>query len=163
MSKVCISDILKGHVTPETDVVIAGWVRTRRDSKAGFSFLNVHDGSCFDPIQVIVDANISNYESEVLKLSAGCAVSISGTIKASAGKGQSVELHASACTVHGWVEDPESYPMQPKRHSMEYLRSMAHLRPRTNLIGAMTRVRHVSLRGFMISSPPKGFIGYIRL
>ncbi|MGB0646546.1 MAG: asparagine--tRNA ligase [Bradymonadia bacterium] len=147
MSKVRISDILKGHVSPETDVVIAGWVRTRRDSKAGFSFLNVHDGSCFDPIQVIVDAKVSNYESDVLKLSAGCAVSISGVIKPSAGKGQSVELHASECTVHGWVEDPESYPMQPKRHSMEYLRSMAHLRPRTNLIGAMTRVRHCLAKG----------------
>jgi asparaginyl-tRNA synthetase len=142
-----IEDVLKGTIKPETEVSISGWVRTRRDSKAGFSFVNIHDGSCFDPVQVIADGKLANYETEVKKVSAGCAVSIKGTIKPSAGKGQSVEIHASELTVHGWVEDPETYPMQPKRHSMEYLRSVAHLRPRTNLIGAMTRVRHSLAKG----------------
>ena len=137
-----IEDILKGQVAVGETVAVSGWVRTRRDSKAGFSFVNVHDGSCFAALQVIADANLPNYETDVKRLSAGCSVTVVGTLKASEGKGQTFELQAESLTVHGWVEDPETYPMQPKRHSMEYLREVAHLRPRTNLIGAMTRVRH---------------------
>ena len=142
MSHRRIEDILKGEVEVESTVSVSGWVRTRRDSKAGFSFVNVHDGTCFSPLQVIADDGLVNYESEVKRLSAGCSVNITGILKASQGKGQSYELQADQVIVHGWVEDPETYPMQPKRHSMEYLREVAHLRPRTNLIGAMTRVRH---------------------
>lgn len=142
MSHRRIEDILKGGVEVDSTVSVSGWVRTRRDSKAGFSFVNVHDGTCFSPLQVIADDGLMNYESEVKRLSAGCSVNITGTLKASQGKGQSYELQAEKVIVHGWVEDPETYPMQPKRHSMEYLREVAHLRPRTNLIGAMTRVRH---------------------
>ena len=137
-----IEDILKGHVAVGDTISISGWVRTRRDSKAGFSFVNVHDGTCFSPLQVIADNTLTNYESDVKRLSAGCSVTVEGVLKASEGKGQSFELQANSVEVHGWVEDPETYPMQPKRHSMEYLREVAHLRPRTNLIGAMTRVRH---------------------
>ncbi|MBK7535272.1 MAG: asparagine--tRNA ligase [Myxococcales bacterium] len=123
-------------------VAIQGWIRTRRDSKAGLSFLAVHDGSCFEPIQVVAPAELPNYASDVLRITTGCAVTISGEVVASQGKGQTVELRAESIEVVGWVEDPETYPMQPKRHSMEYLREVGHLRPRTNVIGAVTRVRH---------------------
>ena len=123
-------------------VTIQGWIRTRRDSKAGLSFLAVHDGSCFEPIQVVAPAELPNYERDVLRITTGCAVSITGEVVASQGKGQAVEIRADSLEVVGWVDDPETYPMQPKRHTMEYLREVGHLRPRTNVIGAVTRVRH---------------------
>jgi asparaginyl-tRNA synthetase len=137
-----IRDLLGGKVAAPAQVTVKGWVRTRRDSKAGLSFIGVHDGSCFDPIQVIAEATLPNYESEILKLTTACAVEISGELVPSPAAGQAVEIKASEVKVVGWVEDPETYPMAPKRHSMEYLREQAHLRPRTNLIGAVTRVRH---------------------
>ncbi|MDP8101435.1 asparagine--tRNA ligase [Phocoenobacter atlanticus] len=137
-----ISDVLSEKITIGKTVTVRGWVRTRRDSKAGLSFLAVYDGSCFDPIQAIVNNDIENYQQEVLKLTAGCSVEVTGTVVESPAKGQAVELHATQVKVVGWVEDPDTYPMAAKRHSMEYLREVAHLRPRTNLIGAVTRVRH---------------------
>ena len=137
-----IDTLLKSSQREGETVRVQGWIRTRRDSKAGLSFLAVHDGSCFDPIQVVVESNINNYQSEVLRLTTGCAVDIEGTIKASEGKGQSIELLATSVTVVGWVEDPDTYPMSPKRHSMEHLREHAHLRPRTNVSGAVARVRN---------------------
>ena len=123
-------------------VSVRGWVRTRRDSKAGLSFIHVHDGSCFDPIQVVAPAQLPNYESEIKKLTSGCAVIASGVLVQSQGQGQSVEVQADAVEVVGWVDDPEGYPIQPKRASFEYLREVAHLRPRTNTLGAVARVRH---------------------
>lgn len=137
-----IAALLAGEQPIDSHVTVEGWIRTRRDSKAGLSFLHVSDGSCFSPIQVVAPADLENYETEVKRLSAGCAVRASGTLVASQGKGQSVEIQATSVEVVGWVEDPETYPMQPKRHSMEHLRAQAHLRPRTNLIGAVTRVRN---------------------
>ena len=137
-----IADILAQRVAVGESVVTYGWVRTRRDSKAGMSFVTVHDGSCFDALQVVVPNELPNYHSEVVKLSAGCSVEVRGEVVASPGKGQAVELRATEVKVVGWVEDPETYPMQPKRHSFEYLREVAHLRSRTNVIGAVTRVRH---------------------
>ncbi len=137
-----ISDILAQRVPTGSTVVARGWIRTRRDSKAGLSFLALHDGSCFDALQVVAPNDLANYTSEVLKLSAGCSVVVRGEVVASPGGGQAVEVRASEVTVTGWVEDPETYPMQPKRHSLEYLREVAHLRPRTNVIGAVMRVRH---------------------
>ncbi|MEM1305145.1 MAG: OB-fold nucleic acid binding domain-containing protein, partial [Planctomycetota bacterium] len=120
---------------------LRGWVRTRRDSKAGFSFVELNDGSCLGNIQIVAPAELPNYESEIKRLSAGCGVSVSGEIVASQGKGQATELRAATVTVHGWA-DPESYPLQKKRHSFEKLREWAHLRPRTNAIGAVMRVRN---------------------
>jgi asparaginyl-tRNA synthetase len=137
-----IADVMAGRVAPGTEVVVEGWVRTRRDSKAGLSFVHLHDGSCFDPIQIVAPQELANYQSEVLHLTAGCAIRVRGEVVASQGKGQSVEVRAASVEVVGMVEDPETYPMQPKRHSMEYLREIAHLRPRTNVIGAVTRTRH---------------------
>lgn len=137
-----IKGLLEGQTPTGTEVLIKGWVRTRRDSKAGFSFINVHDGSCFDAIQVVAPNDLDNYDDEILKLTAGCSIEVRGELVESKGKGQSVEVQASSITVVGWVDDPDTYPMAPKRHSMEHLRANAHLRPRTNLIGAITRVRH---------------------
>ncbi|MEL6180934.1 MAG: asparagine--tRNA ligase [Myxococcota bacterium] len=137
-----IADVLTGAIPLGDEVLIQGWVRTRRDSKAGMSFVHVHDGSCFKPIQVVAGEELSNYTSEVMRLTTGCAVKVRGTLVESPAKGQSFEIKPTAVEVVGWVEDPETYPMQPKRHSMEHLRQYAHLRPRTNLIGAVARVRH---------------------
>ncbi|MBE2898195.1 asparagine--tRNA ligase [Pasteurellaceae bacterium 20609_3] len=143
MAKIAsVKEILQSAVSVGETVTIRGWVRTRRDSKAGFSFIAVYDGSCFDPIQVVVENSLSNYEQDVLNLTTGCAVIITGQVVESQGKGQAVELKASDVVVTGFVEDPETYPMAAKRHSVEYLREVAHLRPRTNLIGAVARVRH---------------------
>lgn len=142
MTKHKIADLLAGTVSVNETVTIEGWVRTRRDSKAGLSFIHVLDGSAFHPIQVVAPSDLDNYASEVQKITSGCAIRATGELVESKGKGQSVEIQATAIEVVGWVEDPETYPMQPKRHSVEYLREVAHLRPRTNLIGAITRVRH---------------------
>jgi len=142
MTIMSVEQALAGRVPAGGEVTVRGWVRTRRDSKAGLSFVNVSDGSCFAPIQVVAPAALSNYESEVKRLSAGCAVVATGTLVQSQGQGQAFEVPAPAIGVVGWVEDPETYPIQPKAHSLEFLREVAHLRPRTNLFGAVTRIRN---------------------
>ncbi|MGL9735461.1 MAG: asparagine--tRNA ligase [Symbiopectobacterium sp.] len=142
MSVVPVVDVLQGRVAVDSKVTVRGWIRTRRDSKAGISFIAVYDGSCFNPLQAVVNNNIPNYQNDVLKLTTGCSVIVTGTVVASPGEGQSFEIQATAVEVVGWVDDPDTYPMAAKRHSIEYLREIAHLRPRTNLIGAVARVRH---------------------
>ena len=142
MSVVPVVDVLQGRVAVDSEVTVRGWVRTRRDSKAGISFIAVYDGSCFNPLQAVVNNNLSNYQDDVLRLTTGCSVEITGNVVASPGEGQSFELQATNVNVVGWVDDPDTYPMAAKRHSIEYLREVAHLRPRTNLIGAVARVRH---------------------
>lgn len=137
-----VKQLLNGKAKVNDTVLIKGWIKTRRDSKAGISFLHVSDGSCFDPIQAVVPKELENYEKEVLHLSSGCSVEITGTLVESQGKGQSFEIQATAVHVVGWVEDPETYPIQPKHHSLEFLREVAHLRARTNVGAAITRVRH---------------------
>ncbi len=119
---------------------LQGWIRTRRDSKGGFSFLEVNDGSCLANIQIVADGDLPNYQTEIKQLSAGCSVTICGTVKPSGGKGQVTEIQAKSVQVHGWA-DPEEFPLQKKRHSFEKLREWAHLRPRTNTFGAVARVR----------------------
>ncbi|UZE96076.1 asparagine--tRNA ligase [Alkalimarinus alittae] len=136
-----INQLLLGSVAAGSEVTIRGWIRSRRDSKAGISFLHVHDGTCFNPLQAVVPSELDNYEEEVLKLCAGCSVIITGTLVESEGKGQAYEIQATGVDVVGWVDDPETYPVAKKRHTFEYLRTVAHLRPRTNAIGAITRVR----------------------
>jgi asparaginyl-tRNA synthetase len=137
-----VREVLAGSIPKDKPVVVKGWVRTRRDSKAGFSFVNLSDGSSFHPVQVVTPNTLPNYSDEILKLTAGCAVEATGTIVPSPAKGQPFEMQASAVKVLGWVDDPDTYPIQPKAHSLEFLREVAHLRPRTNVIGAATRVRH---------------------
>ncbi len=142
MKSLSVRSILAGQAPPEQPVSVRGWVRTRRDSKAGLSFVHVSDGTSFHPLQVVAPATLANYASEVQKLTAGCAVEATGTVVASPAKGQPFEMQASALKVVGWVEDPDTYPIQPKPHTLEFLRDVAHLRPRTNVIGAVARVRH---------------------
>ncbi len=144
LSNSSVKNALSGQ--PGDIVTIKGWVRTRRDSKAGFSFINVHDGSCFDPIQVVADNTLSNYQDEILHLTTACSVICSGTLVEGGGKTPKLEIQASEIKVLGWVDDPETYPIQPKPHSFEFLREVAHLRPRTNVIGAVTRVRHATMQ-----------------
>ncbi|MCD9032909.1 asparagine--tRNA ligase [Luteimonas sp. Y-2-2-4F] len=141
MTTVSVAQALAGKIPEGGEVTVRGWVRTRRDSKAGLSFVNVSDGSGFHPIQVVAPAALPNYDSEVKRLTAGCAVVARGTLVRSQGQGQQFEIQAAAVEVVGWVEDPETYPIQPKAHSLEFLREVAHLRPRTNLFGAVTRIR----------------------
>ncbi len=135
--------ILSGDVALKSEVTVTGWGRSKRDSKSGISFLDINDGSSFDGVQVIVPSDLANYESDVLKISTGCAVKITGILVESEGKGQKVEIKAIEVDVCGWIDEPESYPIAKKRHSFEYLRTVAHLRPRTNTFGAITRVRTV--------------------
>lgn len=152
MAVVSVKQALGGTVAEGEQVTVRGWVRTRRDSKAGLSFVNVSDGSCFDPIQVVASSDLPNYEDGVKKLTAGASLIATGTLVRSQGKGQGFEIQASGIEVVGLVEDPETYPIQPKAHSMEFLREVAHLRPRTNLFGAVTRMRHsimMAIHGFL--------------
>ncbi len=151
MNSLSCSAILAGRAPADSPVTLKGWVRTRRDSKAGISFVHVSDGSSFHPVQVVAPSSLANYASEVLHLTAGCAVEATGMIVPSPAKGQPFEMQATSISVVGWVEDPDSYPIQPKAHSLEFLREVAHLRPRTNVIGATTRVRHTiaqAIHGF---------------
>jgi asparaginyl-tRNA synthetase len=142
MNSLSVRSILGGLAPAGLPVTVKGWVRTRRDSKAGLSFVHVSDGSCFHPVQVVVPATIANYSSEVQKLTAGCSVEATGTVVPSPAKGQPFEIQATGIRVIGWVDDPDTYPIQPKPHTMEFLREVAHLRARTNVTGATTRLRH---------------------
>ncbi len=137
-----INQCLKSEINLGKNVTVNGWVKTRRDSKAGISFVSLHDGSCFSPIQLVVPEELTNYQDDVLKLTAGCAISATGKLVASQGQNQDAEIQVESLTVVGWVENPESYPISAKRHTLEYLRDVAHLRPRTNTLSAVTRVRH---------------------
>lgn len=141
MSGLSIKEILKNSEHVNQEVIIKGWVRSKRDSKAGFSFLAVYDGSCFDPIQVVTPNELQNYD-DILKLTTGCAVEIKGKLITSPAKGQEYEVQANEVSIVGWVENPESYPLAKTRQSIEFLREVAHLRPRSNLIGAVARVRN---------------------
>jgi asparaginyl-tRNA synthetase len=137
-----ISFLLTGQVPVGETVIVRGWVRTRRDSRVGISFIHLYDGSCFATIQVIAPNTLSNYQTEVLGLTAGCSIIVTGQLTKSIGKEQDIEIRATTIQWVGGVEDPETYPISPKRHTLEYLREYAHLRPRTNIIGAVTRVQN---------------------
>src|ERR1043165_2414411 len=155
---IACAEVLSGRAPKDAPVTIRGWVRTRRDSKAGISFVNVSDGSSFHPIQVVAPNTLPNYANEVLRLTAGCAVEATGTVVPSQGKGQSFEMQASTIKVIGWVDDPDTYPIQPKPHTMEFLREVAHLRPRTNSIAAATRVRHTLAQAIHRFFYQRGFL-----
>ena len=124
-----------------TSVSVSGWVRSRRDSKAGLSFIQLSDGTCFDVLQIVAPSELENYESEVLQLTAGASIVATGELVASQGKGQSVEMQATEIRVVGLVEDPDTYPVSAKRHTFEFLRTVSHLRQRTNTFAAIARVR----------------------
>lgn len=137
-----IKQCLDGEISIDEQVTVRGWVKTRRDSKAGLSFISLHDGSCFAPIQIVATDGLTNYQDEITRLTAGCSLIASGKLVASQGKGQSFEIQADHIQVVGWVDNPDTYPIQAKRHTLEFLREVAHLRPRTNTISAVTRIRH---------------------
>ena len=141
MNSIAVERLLKGKIAVDAYVTVEGWVRSKRDSKAGISFIAVHDGSSFDPIQAVVPDTLPNYSDVVLQITTGCAVRVTGQLVESEGKGQQFEIQTTVIEVLGWVDDPESYPIAKKRHTFEYLRTVAHLRPRTNTFGAITRVR----------------------
>ncbi|MCA3057757.1 MAG: asparagine--tRNA ligase, partial [Rhodocyclaceae bacterium] len=158
MSQHSCSSILSGRAPAETPITIKGWVKTRRDSKAGISFVNVSDGSCFHPVQVVAPDTLANYADEVQRLTAGCAVECTGVVVPSSAKGQPFEMQAAEVKVVGWVEDPDTYPIQPKPHTMEFLRENAHLRARTNTISAATRVRHTIAQAIHRFFHERGFL-----
>jgi len=141
MTHVSVAAALRGDSSVGATITVKGWVRSKRDSKAGISFIAVHDGSCFDAIQAVVPSELANYTSDVLTITTGCSVVIEGLLVVSEGKGQSLEMQATRVEVLGLVDDPETYPIAKKRHTFEYLRTVAHLRPRTNTFSAITRVR----------------------
>ena len=140
--KASVKALLDGEHPFNETVTVEGWVRTRRDSKAGFSFIHLNDGSCLANIQLVANQDLDNYTTQILKLTSGSSLRCRGTVVQSQGKGQTVEIQVEAIEVLGLVDDPDTYPIQPKQHSYEFLRTVAHLRPRTNTFGALTRIRH---------------------
>ncbi|MBQ3683362.1 MAG: asparagine--tRNA ligase [Succinimonas sp.] len=158
MKIVSVDEVLKGQVNVGDRVQVRGWVRTRRDSKAGFSFIAVYDGSCFNSLQVVAGKELPNYADGVMKLTTGSSVIAEGVIAESQGKGQQYEMQAESVSVCGLVEDPDTYPMSAKRHTPEYLREYAHLRARTNVMGAVLRVRNCLAQAIHRFFNENGFI-----
>ena len=156
MDRTLINEILAAEETGKR-VTVKGWVRTRRDSKGGFSFIELNDGSCLANLQIIADQKLLNYQNEVTKLQTGCSIRVLGSLSASQGKAQAVELHAEEIEVLGWA-DPELYPLQKKRHSFEFLRTIAHLRPRTNTFGSMARIRNTVCWAIHSFFQERGFV-----
>ncbi|MCA8978112.1 MAG: asparagine--tRNA ligase [Planctomycetes bacterium] len=144
MQVVSVKQCLGGGIAEGSQVEVRGWVRTRRDSKAGVSFVQLSDGSCQGTLQIVAPNALPNYDDGVLHLTAGCSAIARGTLVASRGKGQAFEIQAEQIEILGLVDEPETYPIQPKQHSLEFLREVAHLRPRTNTFGAISRVRHTA-------------------
>ncbi len=136
-----IKALLAGEIPVGSNIKAHGWVRTRRDSKAGLYFIALSDGSCFHPLQIVVSNSLTNYQ-DILRLTAGCSIEVFGKLIKSLGKGQAFEVEAESVNIIGWVDDPDTYPISPKYHTLEYLRDHLHLRIRTNVISAVTRVRH---------------------
>ena len=156
MEKLTVNEVRRPTAIGQ-QVQVQGWIRTRRDSKGGFSFLEINDGSCFGNVQIVADGKLANYETEIRKLSAGASVSVVGEVRASPAPGQPTEVHAQSITVLGGA-DPETYPLQKKRHSFEFLRTIAHLRPRTNTFGAVARVRNCVCRSIHDFFQKEGFL-----
>ncbi|MBD1804474.1 asparagine--tRNA ligase [Microcoleus sp. FACHB-SPT15] len=134
-----IAEILRNG-QPDESVTIKGWVRTKRELK-GFAFIEVNDGSFLANLQAVLNADLPDYEEVLKRLNTGASVEVTGVLVASQGKGQRIELKVSSIKVYGEA-DPETYPLQKKRHSFEFLREIGHLRSRTNTLGAVFRVRN---------------------
>jgi asparaginyl-tRNA synthetase len=155
MSKRRIIDLLRQGQPTET-VTIQGWVRTKRESKK-FAFIEVNDGSALANLQVILDPKLDHYETVLGQLNTGASVAITGVLAESPGKGQRIELQAEAVRVYGEA-DPETYPLQKKRHSFEFLRSLGHIRTRTNTLGAVMRVRNTCANAVHQFFQQQGFL-----
>ncbi len=155
MTTYTIKQLLSQTKIGET-ITVKGWVRNVRKQQE-LTFIEVHDGSMHNPIQAVVSSDCLNYES-ALKLTAGCSVSISGELIESPAKGQDFEIKSSELNILGLVENPDHYPMPMKRHTMEHLRTHAHLRQRTNLIGSVSRIRHAALKAIHDFFDSEGFL-----
>lgn len=151
-----VATLLK-QTSPGTSVDVAGWVRTRRDSKQGFSFIELNDGSCLANLQIVVDAQVPGYAETIKHVTTGASLRVTGDLKESPGQGQRVELHAKSLELIGEA-DAAKYPLQKKGHSFEFLRTIAHLRPRTNTFGAMARVRNCVCRAIHDFFQDRGFL-----
>lgn len=158
MNTQSVRSVVQHEVEVGAAVVVQGWVRSRRTSKGGFSFIHLNDGSCFEALQVVADGKLANYDSEVVEIGTGCSVRVEGTVAESQGKGQDREIQAARIQVVGWVDDPESYPIAKKQHTFEYLRTVAHLRPRTNTFGAIARVRQAIAKAVHDYFDQNGFV-----
>ncbi|MCU0567689.1 MAG: asparagine--tRNA ligase [Oculatellaceae cyanobacterium Prado106] len=150
-----IQDLLKNG-QPEEAVTLQGWVRTKREQK-GFSFIEVNDGSSLAGLQVVMHQDLPDYADIIRKLNTGASVEVTGTLVASQGKGQRIELKAESAIVYGEA-DPETYPLQKKRHSFEFLRTIGHLRSRTNTLGAVFRVRNACATAIHNFFQERGFL-----
>ncbi|QJC29756.1 asparagine--tRNA ligase [Enterobacteriaceae endosymbiont of Plateumaris pusilla] len=137
-----ISQLIKDKVKINSEITIGGWVRTKRNSKTGITFIVLYDGSCIDDIQIIANSSLNNYKEEILLITSGCSLMIIGKLVKSPKKLQNYEIQASKIKILGWVKNPEKYPISPKKHSLEYLRTVSHLRSRTKLISSITRIKH---------------------
>ena len=150
-----VADIIKNG-QPEESVTIKGWVRTKRELK-GFAFTEVNDGSSLAGLQVVLDSSLEQYDATLKKINTGSSIEVSGKLVASQGKGQKIELQGSSVIVYGEA-NPETYPLQKKRHSFEFLREINHLRARTNTIGAVFRVRNACAAAIHEFFQSKGFL-----
>lgn len=156
MNRTRIADIFSSGEA-DLDRTVMGWVRTRRDSKGGFSFIEINDGSCLKNLQVIADEKLVHADGGSQRLQTGCSIRATGKVVASQGKGQSLEMQASEIKVIGEA-DPDVYPLQKKRHSFEFLRTISHLRPRTNTFSAVARVRNAMSLAIHKFFQERGFI-----
>ncbi len=141
---------------PGEELTVAGWVRTKRELKE-FSFLEVNDGSCLSNLQIILESNLGEYETLLKRLNTGASLQVTGILSTSPSKGQNLELKATSLIVYGEA-DPQDYPLQKKRHSFEFLRTIGHLRPRTNTIGAVMRVRNTAANAIHKFFQERGFL-----
>ncbi|MEC7556892.1 MAG: asparagine--tRNA ligase [Planctomycetota bacterium] len=136
---------------------VRGWVRTRRDSKAGLSFVELNDGSCLSSLQLVVPGDLDGWDEMLARVTTGASLKAVGTLKESPGQGQRVELGVETLEVIGEA-DAENYPLQKKRHSFEFLREIAHLRPRTNTFGAIARIRNALSAAIHRFFQDRGFV-----
>lgn len=155
LNKASIAQVLRSS-QPNESLKIVGWVRTKRELK-GFAFIEVNDGSCMASLQVVINENLPDYEVILKKLNTGASVEVEGVLVASQGKGQRIELQANSIKVYGEA-DPETYPLQKKRHSFEFLRTIGHLRARTNSFGAVFRVRNACATAIHEFFQQRGFL-----
>jgi asparaginyl-tRNA synthetase len=156
LKRVRAATVLK-HGAAGEEIEIRGWVRTRRDSKQGFSFIELNDGSCLANLQIVVDAKVPGYEQVIKDVTTGAGIAVIGEIKDSPGSRQRVEVHARSLRVLG-TADAQTYPLQKKQHSFEFLREIAHLRPRTNTFGAIGRVRNALSTAIHEFFQSRGFV-----
>ncbi|QJC37805.1 asparagine--tRNA ligase [Enterobacteriaceae endosymbiont of Donacia bicoloricornis] len=137
-----ISQLMTEKIKINSKVFIGGWVRNKRHSKLGISFINLYDGSCINDIQIIANNKLNNYKKEILNITSGCSLTVKGILKYSPKNLQKYEIHALKIKVIGWVYNPGKYPISPKKHSLKYLREVSHLRSRTKIISCITRIKH---------------------